>query len=270
MSSVDSFVDCLNERVASGPFKISKKITSSFRDGLISELYKNSGNLTLNNFLDFLKNFSVDLDDKNKERIGDLEKPKDRKWWADVLGMDLKSDINELIVRDYEAIFNPGKKRIMGFPIQSKVSGLKDCLNEEFELKKPRDSPMSNVSSPVYEPEPESIPVREAVEPEPEEDVERRLDPEDGKMYTRIEFIENYGDTEEWEKAKSEKKYSELSLEEKADALRILHDPRTTRSLMGSVNKRKKYKKRKRSSNKSKKKNKKNKKKKKTKRRSKR
>ena len=249
MSSLDPFVNCLNERVAGGPFKLSKKITSSFRDKLISELYKNSGNLTLNNFLDFLKVFSVDLDDKNKKIIGDLEKPKDRKWWADVLGMNLNSDINELVVRDYEAIFNPGKKRVMGFQIQGKVRGLKDCLNEELESKKPRGSPLSGVSSPDLssesEPEPE-------LEPEPEpvplpvpalgEDEERRWDPEDGKMYTKREFEENYGDTEEWDEAKS--------------GIDLLTDPEWTyKSLgLGRNRKTKKRKKRKKKTKKTKKK----------------
>lgn len=224
MSSLDSFFNCLNERVAGGPFKLSKKISSSFRDGLISELYKNSGNLTLNNFLDFLKIFSVYLDDKNKKIIGDLEKPKDRKWWADVLGMDLERDINELIVRDYEAIFNPGKKRIMGFQIQGRVSGLKDCLNEELELKKPRDSPLSGVSSPDFSSEPETEVLSEQVyEPEPEYEHEKRIKI-DGKWVTQSE------------------------------ALKLLQDPKWTKESLGLLRKKKKTKQTKKKRNKKKKK----------------
>jgi hypothetical protein len=241
MSSLDPFVNCLNERVAGGPFKISKELTGAFRDRLISDLYKNSGNFTLNDFLDFLKIFSADLDDKNKKIIGDLEKPKDRKWWADVLGMDLKTGLDKLIVRDYEAIFNPGKKRIMGFQIQGKIQGLKDCLNEELESKKPRGSPLSGVSSPDLssesEPEPE-------LEPEPvpmKRKEERRRDPEDGKMYTKREFEENYGDTEEWDEAKS--------------GIDLLTDPEWTYRSLGlgrnrKTKKRKKTKKKKRNKNK--------------------
>ena len=231
MSSVDSFIECLNERVADGPFKISKKLTGSFRDRLISELYKKKGNFTLNDFLDFLKIFSVDLDDKNKKIIGDLEKPKDRKWWADVLGMDLKTGLDELIVRDYEAIFNPGKKRIMGFQIQGKIQGLKDCLNEELESKKPKPqaSPLSAVSSPdlSYESEPEPEPEPEPVPMKRKE--ERRRDPEDGKMYTKREFEENYGDTEEWEAAKP---IPSKPMPSKPD-IHMLHDPVWTYQSLG-------------------------------------
>tara|TARA_Y100000287_G_scaffold171099_1_gene157282 strand:+ start:125 stop:904 length:780 start_codon:yes stop_codon:yes gene_type:complete len=251
MSSLDPFVNCLNERVAGGPFKLSEKITSSFRDKLISELYKNSGNFTLNDFLDFLKIFSVDLDDKNKKIIGDLSKSKDRKWWADVLGMDLESDLDKLIVRDYEAIFNPGKKRLMGFQIQGKVRGLKDCLNEELELKKPRGSPLSGVSSPDLSSEFESEP---ELEPEPEpvplpvpasrEDEERRWDPELKGMYTQREFEENYGDTKEWEMAAPK------------SGIHLLKDPEWTyKSLgLGRNKKTKKRKKRKKKTKKTKKK----------------
>jgi len=208
MPVVDSFIDCLNERVAGGPFKISKKLTGAFRDRLISDLYQKKGNFTLNDFLDFLKIFSIDLDDKNKKIIGDLSKPKDRKWWTDVLGMDLEKDINALIVRDYEAIFNPGKKRIMGFQIQGKIQGLKDCLNAELKSKKPKPqaSPLSAVSSPDLsydsEPEPEPSPLTVPMKRRRRKE-EFRKDPHDGKMYTKQEFIENYGDTEEWDAAKS-------------------------------------------------------------------
>lgn len=265
MSSVDPFIDCLNERVAGGPFKISKKLTGSFRDQLITELYRKNGNFTLNDFLDFLKDFSIDLDNKNKKIIGDLSKPKDRKWWADVLGMVLESDLDKLIVRDYEAIFNPGKKRIMGFQIQGKVEGLKDCLNEELEMKKPGGSPFSDLSGvsspdlssesrPLSEPEPEPVPVPMKKERKRKE--ERRMDPYDDQMYTKQEFYENYSGYEEWEEAKTEKNYSELSLEEKAERLKPLHST-DARAFMGRINKRKKYKKRKRRSNKSNKKTKK-------------
>jgi hypothetical protein len=197
MSVADSFIGCLKNVHSSIP----SKLMSSLKDGLLIELDKNGGNLTLNDFIEFLKGFSLNLKkQKDKTIIGDLSKRKDQKWWADVLGMDL-SDLDKLIVRDYEAIFKPGKKTI--FPIgqiQDKVISIKDCLNKELESNKPKPqpSPLSDVSSPdlSYEPEPEPVPMKRKEE--------LRKDPHDGKMYTRQEFIENYGDTEEWDAAKND------------------------------------------------------------------
>ena len=208
MSVADSFIGCLKKNVHS---KIPSSLMSSFKDGLLIELDKNGGNLNLNDFLEFLKGFSLNLKKQTEKKIiGDLSNPKDQKWWADVLGMDL-SDLGKEIVRDYEAIFIPGKKKI--FPIgqiQDKVIGLKDCLNKELELNKPKpqDSPLSDVSSPYlsYESEPEPEPEPEPVPMKRKEEV--RMDPHDEKMYTRREFIENYGDTDEWDAAK----YDHLNL----------------------------------------------------------